>query len=259
MTAWWNGIPAAQTTVTCRGQSHRVRWEKGDLRALDHDDLDADRALVASGDERCICAEIVDAWAQHATNLRVLTLASRGAADPVWIAAAATPWGRPTPMSMAGGSRDHLYGGGPVGSADRDPEDPAPLLSLGGGLPARLTAAVSYHWRDRVNEREPERYAALYGRLLAALRAWLSDPRLSLELDLLTDETQPRSIIRDADTVHAALAFAWLSDVWARDMTAIAGCFTLAAAPPRDGSPWRLTTITPELTDMPTIDLTLPG
>ena len=93
MTPWWLSLPEAQATIDCGEQTHRLRWQQGDLQAVDHEDIEAERTLAALGDQRCACADVLDAWARHASDLRVLVLASRGPTDPLAIQAdqAASP------------------------------------------------------------------------------------------------------------------------------------------------------------------------
>jgi hypothetical protein len=81
VTSWWSGLAPAQTALDCGGQTHRLRWADGELAALDHEDADGERALAALGGERCACVDMLDAWARHATDERLLVLASRGPAD----------------------------------------------------------------------------------------------------------------------------------------------------------------------------------
>jgi hypothetical protein len=80
---WWLGLDPAQATIACGEYAHRLRWEQGALRALDHDDPEGERALAALGGERCACVEVLDAWSRHAGDPRVLVLASRGPTDPL--------------------------------------------------------------------------------------------------------------------------------------------------------------------------------
>jgi hypothetical protein len=75
--------PVFDTRIDCAGQSHRLRWEAGRLHALDHEDLEGERALAALGGQACPCVEALDRWARHADDLRVLTLTSRGPTDAV--------------------------------------------------------------------------------------------------------------------------------------------------------------------------------
>jgi hypothetical protein len=38
MSHWWTGIPPAQATVSSGGHTHALRWETGELSAIDHGD-----------------------------------------------------------------------------------------------------------------------------------------------------------------------------------------------------------------------------
>jgi hypothetical protein len=48
MSYWWAGIPAAEVTVLCGGYTHTVRWEAGELIAVDHGDPEGE-AVLAGG------------------------------------------------------------------------------------------------------------------------------------------------------------------------------------------------------------------
>jgi hypothetical protein len=228
---WWLGLAVAQTSLTCEGASHRLRWERGELRALDHDDAEAERTLAALGDQRCACIDMLDAWARHACDLRVLVLASRGPADR-------------------------------LGAGESPEEDElVTLLGLGGSLPERLAATVAAEWTARASEAAAARAqleAALYGRVTAAVRSWLGEPGLEIELRMV-DEDEPRALTRDEDgRLLVKLPFAWLIEVFARGLAITWGRFCLAAAS-TDGQSWTLTTLTPELAPAQTITVELPG
>jgi hypothetical protein len=261
MSAWWCGLSPAQTTIACNDAEHRLRWEAGALLALDHDDLDAERTLAALAGEPCACVQVVDRWQRCATDLRVLTLASRGPADTLSTRASEVSWAGPR---QRGGTMFAVsVGGGPPTFGDddeleRDDDDPTPLLGLGGGLGNRLTAGVAAHWRDRTAERDAERFAALYGRLAAALRSWLEEPDLELDLELVRNDA-PQHLQREGETVHAALPFAWVPDVWTRGLAIVAGRLTLAAVASDDGTRWELTTVGPDLSQRQQITLRLHG
>ena len=64
---------------------------------------------------------------------------------------------------------------------------------------------------------------------------------MSLELEM-TGPEQPRSLSRVDDVLHAQLPFAWLLDVWARDLTTVQGRFCLNAKPggTAGGEHWEL-------------------
>ena len=81
MTTWWQGLSSAEAVVECDGKPHRLLWEAGALRALEHGDAEGERTLAALGGARCTCLDLLDTWARHSDDLDVLLLASRGPGD----------------------------------------------------------------------------------------------------------------------------------------------------------------------------------
>jgi hypothetical protein len=253
MTSWWTGLEPAQTTVTCGGADHRLRWADGVLTAPDHDDIDGERAMAVLGGERCACVDVLDAWARRADDPMVLLLARRGPTDVLGIDEDDAPWAVPSAASGAVGWASYVplssVGFVTAGAASGmpAPADPGPdasdeiigLLALGGGLADRLVATTAARWRDRATDHPAPLHAALYGRALATLRTWLAEPDLELELELVADDA-PRTLTRDGTTLHAALPFGWLLDVWTRGFAVVADRFVLAATPSPDGSRWAL-------------------
>jgi hypothetical protein len=281
---WWRGIPPAVARVSCGGHQHELRWEAGELLAPAHPDLEGEQILGALAGQRGGCLEILDAWAGHADDLRVLVLASRGPSDPV----AVRP-GAPGPAGWAGTTGRAavarmqrrrravaavLGGGGP---ASRPPEDALlTLLSLGGPMQARLTATVAAAWRERLRDgpgppgggpagagparsapadtapgevpaadaARPALHAALYGRVVATLRAWTGQPELRVTLTMIGEAGAP-ALTRDGDGIAAQLPFGWINDVWARGLGTCWDRFCLAAAPAGDG--WKLSAVGPGL------------
>jgi hypothetical protein len=222
---WWTGLPAAEAAIRCGGARHRLRWEAGALTALDHSDLEGERALAALGEQRCACVDAVDAWERHADDLRVLVLASRGPGDRLRIDV----------------DEDE--------AEDEEDLEPLPpgeralelLLGLGGALPDRLVAAVAAAWAKRAADGSDAArlHAALHGRVVAAVRLWLGEPSARVEVSLGDD----RRIGRRPDGVVAAqLPVAWLGEVWARGIAVHWGRFCLAAET-ADGRRWSLTTV----------------
>src|ERR1035441_5315947 len=75
---------------------------------------------------------------------------------------------------------------------------------------------------------QPQLEAALYGRVLRTLRAWLGEPQLTVELTMIGPEKQ-RRIVHTADGVEVSLPFSWLSDVWMRGLAVTFGRLCIAA------------------------------
>jgi len=280
---WWRGLAPAQTTVDCAGNSHRLRWEAGALRALDHGDAEGERALAALAGESCTCLELLDAWERHADDIRVLLLASRGPTDvlttqddPGAMLGIARPQAgggaagvssrqlharRGRMISMMGAVRPsgftyasrgfppHL--GGRMSQKAIAENELVALVGLGGGLPDRLLATVAAAWQERLAQRErvPARsraqlQAALHGRVFAVMRGWLGTAGPQSRLRMIP-ETGKRKLISEQDHVRAELPFGWLVDVWAQGLALVWGRFCLSAST-EDARTWRLATVGPD-------------
>jgi len=233
MSDWWTGIPAAEVSVLCGGDTHTVRWEAGELIAVDHGDPKAKAALAG---ETVACLELLRTWSQRADDPHVLTLASRGPTDPL-------------NMDFDGLRFDY-------GVPRRQTEEQTlRLLATGGRLPDRLQATTAAIWTRRLRTghaqletARPELEGALYGRVLRTLRAWLGEPQLTIELTMIGPEEQ-RRVARTADGVDVSLPFSWLSDVWMRGL-AVTFDRLCIAADTADGSRWNLETLGPDLDDL---------
>ena len=262
VTDWWTGLAPADTTIRCRGAGHRIRWERGELVACDHGDPDDERTLAALGGERYACIDLLDAWARHTDDLRALVRSPRGARD----AARAAGWTLEHGGRGDAAVRPATFGADlPVPSVPRIGRFPIyprswdegeaeliALLGLGGGVAERLVATVAATWARRLRPGAnvvpvavPQLRSALHARLLATLRGWLGEPRLSLTLELV-GEDDPRSLSRAGGRIRAELPFAWLAEVWARRLPIVDGRFCLAAET-GDGDIWELTTVAPDL------------
>ncbi|HXO09518.1 MAG TPA: hypothetical protein VN880_15870 [Solirubrobacteraceae bacterium] len=233
MSDWWTGIPAAEVSVLCGGDTHTVRWEAGELIAVDHGDPKAKAALAG---ETVACLELLRTWSQRADDPHVLTLASRGPTDPL-------------NMDFDGLRFDY-------GVPRRQTEEQTlRLLATGGRLPDRLQATTAAIWTRRLRTghaqletARPELEGALYARVLRTLRAWLGEPQLTIELTMIGPEEQ-RRVARTADGVDVSLPFSWLSDVWMRGL-AVTFDRLCIAADTADGSRWNLETLGPDLDDL---------
>ena len=82
MSNWWDGIPATEVTVLCGGDDHTVRWNAGELIAVDHSDPEGEVKLAAPAGDSVPCLELLRTWSRQAEDPHVLTLASRGPTDP---------------------------------------------------------------------------------------------------------------------------------------------------------------------------------
>ena len=261
---WWRGVPPAVARVTCGGHEHQLRWAAGELLAPGHPDLAGEQILGALAGQRAACLEALDAWAGHAADLRVLVLASRGPADPVAVRpddSGTTGWtgmtGRAAAARMQRRRRAMAAVLGGAAPASGEPGDAlVTLLSLGGPMQARLTATVAAAWRERLRDgaspadaaaadaARPALHAALYGRVVATLRAWTGQPDLKVSLSMIPEAGQP-ALARDGDGVAAELPFGWISDVWARGLGTCWDRFCLAATPAAEG--WALSAVGPDL------------
>jgi hypothetical protein len=278
---WWTGIAATEITVPCNGEDHRIVWERGRVIACDHGDVDDERTLATLGATPFECIELVAAWERRRHDLRALVVGPRSGADEIHVDPDDPTSGRGRSARgrrrTGGGSvtigmvASSSAGGQPGGSrfsrasdADElDVSDLIALVGLGAGFGERLVATVAAEWTKRlrdggaeVAEALPRLHAALYGRVFAALRSWLGEPELSLELEL-TGAEHPPSLARVDGAVHAELPFAWLVDVWSRDLTTVQGRFCLGAQrhTSPDGEHWELETVSPDLRTAERIEL----
>lgn len=286
MTEWWTSLAPAQASVECGGNLHRLRWENGMLQALDHGDPETERTLAALSGQSCRCLDLIEAWARHCDDLRVLVLGSRGPTD---ILAARDdvprPLGVSQPQVMAtgvafAGSGGRSFGArmqrvsamgrrssgwtayGPAGHLPQPPgrisqkaraeSELFALLALGGGLPERLVATVAGAWKERLEQG---------GRLPAGSRAQLQAAlhgRVFAVMRGWLGPSGPESqlkmiskkgkpaLISENGYVRAELPFGWIVDVWAPGLATIWGRFCLSANT-QDGCIWRLTTVGPDL------------
>ena len=270
---WWAGLSAAEIGLDCGGQPHRLRWAAGELRAPDHTDLEGEQILSVLAGQSYPCLEVLDLWARHAADLRVLILASRGPADPlaVWTPLRSGWSVHRGPRSSRARAFAGTSGGGfrvrsrPRAAAGESDDGLAQLIGVGGLLPDRLAATVIATWAGRVRAADdaeaagagtadadavaaarPALHAALYGRAVPALRSWTGRRDLAVELTMIP-EGQPPRLARAGEGIAAELPFGWLGDVWARGLTTCWGRFCLTAAPQPSGDGWLLSTVGPDL------------
>jgi hypothetical protein len=298
MNPWWLGLAPAQTTIACGEHAHRLRWEQGALRAIDHDDPESERALAALGGQRCPCVEVLDAWSRHDGDPRVLVLASRGPGDLLaaradWTAQLGTLSPTPAPVAVPAlpaaprrqllrlpARRRSVASTMPGWPVPRAPVAPPPagriplgspaeseiiaLLGLGGGVPDRLVATVAAAWAQQLEDgygTVKGARAALHASMQGRLAAVLRAwlGRADLEVELeLIDAGHVATLSERGGTIAAELPFAWLAEVWSRGLATIMGRFCLAAET-EDGRTWRLTTLGPDLGSPSVVRVELPA
>ncbi len=254
-------LPAAVARVACSGGRHTIGWEAGKLVALDHDDPEGERALAALGGTSCTCLDVLGAWSRQGENPGLLTALSRGTQDPIHAEglqtrpfaaypATTTPRNRVLPARAGGrtpggwvavtGTSVGMTGtavpaGVTVPRANAGPtneDDLALLAGLGHELTLRLVATVTAILLGRLGGPEspsarPALEASLFGRDSCALRAWLASPDLEVELKMTEPGEEPSLEWDGAGPVEAALPPEWVITVWGRDLTVIAGRFSL--------------------------------
>lgn len=260
----WQGYLPTQVDVECSGDTHWVRWEAGEIIPLNHADASGERTLSALARKPVPCLELTQLWARHTDDLRILALASRGSGDPLNPPERAS--GQPNTLVAQRAPRSQWYQvgnaltrtsrsvlravpgtvgaaapppmpaiGGPVSGGTGDPmkEPLVRLLTMAGPLADRLVATVAATWNQQLAEDAegiasylPRLEAALYGRVLASVRAWLGVPGLQADVQMATGERTPEAR-RDDDGVHIVLPFSWIAEVWARGLAVVLGRFVL--------------------------------
>lgn len=266
-------LPAALARVECSGERHTIRWAAGKLVALDHDDPEGERALAALGGTSSACLDVLSVWSRQRENPALLTALSRGTQDLIQADGLQTWTFVPYPATTtprnvlppARGGRTHGWvavTGSVVGMTGRavaagviDPrtnagptseDDLALLAGLGHELTLRLVATVTAMLYDRLDR--PDRFSArpvleasLFGRASCALRSWLAMPDLEIELQMTGPDEEPSLEWDGGGPVRVALPPEWVTTVWGRDLTVIAGRFSLAVV---DSTASRTTLVT---------------
>lgn len=224
--------------VECAGTRHHLVWQDGRLAAFDHPDPDRERALTAMGGETYRCLQLLDVWEQHADDLDVLLLAPRGPQDRLASSVDHTSHG-----PRRGGASFGWYAYSPLTSASavpsRRPVGMRDVLRLGGRLPDRLAAQVISAWSARldagdaaVEAARPRLHAALYGRFTAAVRNWLGDPSLRIDLTM-TPPGSATAIERGNEKLQVQLPFAWLVEIWLPGFAVVADRLCVSARQPQ--------------------------
>ncbi|MDX6326072.1 MAG: hypothetical protein QOK15_2426 [Nocardioidaceae bacterium] len=262
-------LPATVVEVGCGDDLHRLRWWAGELSSLDHDDPEGERTLAALGGTSNGCVTALDAWQRQRTSLRVLTLASRGAADRLQVEPD-DDGGLPSRVRRGGvSSRRRMpaayrsttsmtsgwapFGVSPPrggsGAAVDQADDVDALFAVGPALADRLAATVATHWAERVeagataDSDQPALQAVLTGRVWLAVQAWVGLPPEAVDVRM-TAPTEVPAATYDHGRLTIAVPFRWLSRVWAPGLAVITGRLTLDAQ--REGDAVTLSALEPD-------------
>jgi hypothetical protein len=279
--------PTLNIDIECSGETHRLKWQAGELAALDHDDLEGERAFAALGGSPCVCIEAVDAWARHIDNLDALILSSRGPTDVVrWPRAEGTDQGRSgvyrpgsssaarrasarratTTASSRSSVRMRASGfshGQRVQGEDPD-DDLLRLLALNPTLTERFTVTVAAVWANLISQDDPAvpahraaLIAALHGRAVCSMTQWLGSGHLDADVDveMIRPDEMPR-IFWDHGSIHLRLPFEWIVTVWGRGAAVVVDRFTIGVIAATTDE-LTLLTVGRSLTDQKTLNIRL--
>jgi hypothetical protein len=268
-------LPPATTRVDCSGERHTIRWAAGELSAPDHGDPEGERALAALGGTSCACLDILGAWARHREGLRLLTAISRGPGDliqsegfgappglrrakksgravgrPGVATATRSGWVASAPLSglSPAGARGQF-----AGTPDSPEEEIALLAGLGRDVTVRMVATITETLLQQPSTGalygpavRPALEASLFGRASDALRMWLGAPDVEVELEV-TDQPDDWTLTGDVDSsLRLLLPLEWVTEVWGRDLSVVAGRFSLGVVE-SSGSRITLSTVASDL------------
>jgi hypothetical protein len=237
--SWHRCLPPADATVPCGTGTHTVRWEAGQLTLPAHQDAEAELVLAALGGDKPGCVTLAETWARHASDLAVLAIGPRGAADLVTVSRDDAAKQRAGPSGAVLGAAFTQPMLRPLRSEPRRAEL-LELLALGPAFQFRLAGAAACAWADASQadaraSRRPELTAALTGRLGPAAHEWLGiDP----DAVTVTPHEGPGwgrlkvTGTGPARRLQAALPVSWLCTVWACGLAVAGGHLVVAVEQP---------------------------
>ncbi len=231
-----SGIAAVVEVIDCGGARHRLEWEAGALAAPDHPDPHGERVLAGLGATRPHCLQVLDAWAAHDDDLRVLTLGPRHPGDQVSCAAVAVEGVRhgnfarhlqnqriqqqSMPPGVAGARPEGLPSSEEQGELLRRHLELLTLFTLPASLQRRLMVTVAAAHLGPPGEASPAMVAALIGRAGAALRSWAGE-----ELDVDVRLGSAAMVTTLGGRVSGELPADWLVAVWGAGLAVVEGHF----------------------------------
>lgn len=257
-----HNFPPAWARISCGNERHAIRWETGDVIALNHADPEGELGLAALGGTSCPCVDVLGAWTRHRDDPRLLSALTRGISDTVH--AGRDPHGpRLLQRAVRSGSGRGILttstrrraGGGVVYTTTgtvsgravprrfaqhNEPamaEDDLVLLAdLGRTMSTRLVATTTARLLEASAAEpaearfRPALEASLFGRAASALRTWTGDSSSDVVVDVVEPGAETVTVNQTDDTVRVALPLEWVSEVWGRDLAIVGGQFALAVS-----------------------------
>ena len=258
-------MPPVSAEVACGEETHRITWRRGKL-ILEQHDLLAERSLTALGSPPPPCIEILDAWRKIRGTEQLCDLLLRetplSPEDLAWRRMCHEQRIEHIRMRPALHPYPHLH---PQAQKFQEHEDRRAAeelevaqrvwaLTLLEALPIALRRRLALsvlvnaarHWQIEAFRREREHHveAALTGLALPLLEhsalEWRRNarpsPLVNAELWLRAPSEEPACTLwADSRGAHGALSLplAWFTDVWARGLALVDGCFVLEIMQPR--------------------------
>ncbi len=271
---WFDALPAVTAEIDCGGKEHRITWRRGKLIVEDHD-VRAEQSLAALGGKPPVCVEVRDAWRKmrnaellYWPGLLYDLLLDDSVLSPEDVARrkesheAVMESVGPIPPSTRARLKNHPQGAEMLHQLERqaaerlEREKRMWAITLVEALPTALrrTLALSVivnvarHWHDEAFRRKHAQHLESSLTAIAAplfeqsVRRWRRNLKpyagFVAEAWLVAPGEEPKCAAwADSGGAYAALSLpvSWFTDVWARGIALVDGCFVLGLADnPRD-------------------------
>lgn len=229
---WWAGLADAEASVTCGGAEHRVRWSRGVLELVDHDDPAAERSLAALGGDPPGCVVLFDAWHRHIASPELVTLGRR----PGELDLGLPPSSDGELATSSVGFPRRSLPSAAIAAVERSlqrRDDLRRLLSMSGPMIDRLVLTVLASCADRWSD---EAFRATHGLRVGAALSVRATPAIrrfgerlgcgpaEISISPARPERASPMVAARLDTgqpvaVSAELPVGWLTNVWGRGIS----------------------------------------